>query len=141
MDTPSITIIIENGKSDSDDSALSELYNETDVDITCPVATQDDVLNSTNKDKTIEDHNYGPATVADKACGNCGYFNQTASMVDCIEEGVGQGNSKESDVGYCTQYHFACSARNTCDSWMKGGPISDHIEEDDEEDKGNRRFI
>ena len=76
-----------------------------------------------------------------KRCGNCGYFNMTKAMLDCIgdtEEDV----VSEASHGYCQLFHFNCLAKNVCDSWMKGGPITDHIEEpQDDETMLGKRFI
>ena len=59
----------------------------------------------------------------------------TTAMLDCI------GDAEE-DVGYCQLFHFNCLATNVCDSWMKGGPITDHIEEpQDDETMLGKRFI
>jgi hypothetical protein len=60
----------------------------------------------------------------------------TTAMLDCI------GDAEEEEVGYCQLFHFNCLATNVCDSWMKGGPITDHIEEpQDDETMLGKRFI
>ena len=126
MSMPTITVIIENGP---------EQYEEQEVETSCPTATQDETLNEANKEAAIQDHSYGPTDISNKRCGNCGYFNMTTAMLDCI------GDAEE-DVGYCQLFHFNCLATNVCDSWMKGGPITDHIEEpQDDETMLGKRFI
>ena len=130
MSMPTITVIIENGL-----PTTEEQYEEQEVEISCPTATQDETLNEANKEAAIQDHSYGPTDISDKRCGNCGYFNMTTAMLDCI------GDTEE-DVGYCQLFHFNCLAKNVCDSWMKGGPITDHIEEpQDDETMLGKRFI
>lgn len=136
MSMPTITVIIEN-----DLPTTEEQYEEQEVEISCPTATQDETLNEANKEAAIQDHSYGPTDISDKRCGNCGYFNMTKAMLDCI------GDTKEDVVseashGYCQLFHFNCLAKNVCDSWMKGGPIIDHIEEpQDDETMLGKRFI
>jgi hypothetical protein len=133
---PTITVIIEN-----DLPTTEEQYEEQEVEISCPTATQDETLNEANKEAAIQDHSYGPTDISDKRCGNCGYFNMTKAMLDCIgdtEEDV----VSEASHGYCQLFHFSCLAKNVCDSWMKGGPIIDHIEEpQDDETMLGKRFI
>jgi len=136
MSMPTITVIIEN-----DLPTTEEQYEEQEVEISCPTATQDETLNEANKEAAIQDHSYGPTDISDKRCGNCGYFNMTKAMLDCIgdtEEDV----VSEASHGYCQLFHFSCLAKNVCDSWMKGGPIIDHIEEpQDDETMLGKRFI
>lgn len=136
MSMPTITVIIEN-----DLPTTEEQYEEQEVEISCPTATQDETLNEANKEAAIQDHSYGPTDISDKRCGNCGYFNMTKAMLDCIgdtEEDV----VSEASHGYCQLFHFSCLAKNVCDSWMKGGPITDHIEEpQDDETMLGKRFI
>ena len=136
MSMPTITVIIEN-----DLPTTEEQYEEQEVEISCPTATQDETLNEANKEAAIQDHSYGPTDISDKRCGNCGYFNMTKAMLDCIgdtEENV----VSEASHGYCQLFHFSCLAKNVCDSWMKGGPIIDHIEEpQDDETMLGKRFI
>jgi hypothetical protein len=136
MSMPTITVIIEN-----DLPTTEEQYEEQEVEISCPTATQDETLNEANKEAAIQDHSYGPTDISDKRCGNCGYFNMTKAMLDCIgdtEENV----VSEASHGYCQLFHFNCLAKNVCDSWMKGGPIIDHIEEpQDDETMLGKRFI
>tara|TARA_R110000824_G_scaffold58713_1_gene158475 strand:+ start:861 stop:1271 length:411 start_codon:yes stop_codon:yes gene_type:complete len=136
MSMPTITVIIENGL-----PTTEEQYEEQEVEISCPTATQDETLNEANKEAAIQDHSYGPTDISDKRCGNCGYFNMTKAMLDCIgdtEEDV----VSEASHGYCQLFHFNCLAKNVCDSWMKGGPITDHIEEpQDDETMLGKRFI
>ena len=91
---------------------------------TCPIATQDPEVNEANKQKAVEEANYrdpqddGGFRLSE-VCGNCEYYNQTSSMMECIDA------EEESDVGYCQLLKFVCQASNTCDSWEEGGPIKD----------------
>jgi len=137
MSMPKITVIIEGEGGEEDE--YCGCFDEQEVEITCPVATHDEVMNDSNKEVAIQEHGYGPAQVMDKRCGNCGYFNQTLNMLDCIETGMEVEDVTK--VGYCTLFHFVCSEKNTCDSWMKGGPITNYIEEEDVEETTGRRFI
>ena len=133
MSMPTITVIIENGP---------EQYEEQEIEISCPTATQDETLNEANKEAAIQDHSYGPTDISDKRCGNCGYFNMTKAMLDCIGDTMEEDVVSEASHGYCQLFHFNCLAKNVCDSWMKGGPITDHIEEpQDDETMLGKRFI
>jgi len=96
---------------------------ENEEGMTCPVATQDPEVNEMNKEKAVEEANYrgpneGVAFRLTEVCGNCEYYNQTTSMMECI-------GSESDDVGYCQLLKFVCKAENTCDSWEEGGPIED----------------
>ena len=136
MSMPTITVIIEN-----DLPTTEEQYEEQEVEISCPTATQDETLNEANKEAAIQDHSYGPTDISDKRCGNCGYFNMTKAMLDCIGD-TEKDVVSEASHGYCQLFHFSCLAKNVCDSWMKGGPIIDHIEEpQDDETMLGKRFI
>lgn len=81
----------------------------------CPPATQDIVINLTNREKAIQDAAYGPlnpeepneefwqekatrwSVSTDEAkksrCGNCVMFITTTEMKDCIAQGIEQGGS------------------------------------------------
>ena len=90
----------------------------------CPIATQDSEINEANKAKAVEEANYRDPQEdggfrLSEVCGNCEYYNQTSSIMECI------GAEEESDVGYCQLLKFVCQAANTCDSWEEGGPIQD----------------
>ena len=117
----------------------------------CPPETQDIELNLANRQKCIDEANYGPLNPnepneeywrkkadqfqgdikeAKKAlCGNCVFFIQTKSMLDCIAEGIGGDDAWDSidagDLGYCEAYDFKCAASRTCDAWVVGGPITE----------------
>lgn len=119
----------------------------------CPPATHDIPTNLKNRQKCIDDANYGPLNPnepnedywkakadmfkgdvesAKKAlCANCSFFNQTKAILDCIAEGIG-GTQKEEwdtidagDLGYCEAFDFKCASARTCDAWVAGGPIVD----------------
>ena len=96
--------------------------NDEDEGGSCPVATRDEDVNEQNKRQCVEEANYrdadtGAASKISEVCGNCGAFNQTSQIMKCL--------GGEEDKGYCQIYKFACSAYNTCDDWVKGGPITD----------------
>ena len=119
----------------------------------CPPSTLDIPTNIENRQKAIDDANYGPLdpnlpnedywkkkadqfnTTPDEAkkalCGSCSFFVQTKEILDCIAQGLGDvGNDpydsiKAGDLGYCEAYDFKCAASRTCDAWVAGGPIVD----------------
>jgi hypothetical protein len=87
----------------------------------CPIATQDAEVNEEAKEAAVEEANYrDPSSDGGfkltEVCGNCGAYNQTEDMLECIGDDSG-------DLGYCQMYKFMCSADHTCDDWVKGGPI------------------
>ena len=117
----------------------------------CPSATKDIPTNLKNRQVAIDKANYGPLNPnepnedywkakaemfkgdvesAKKAlCGNCAFFNQTKTILECIAEGIG-GDVKDEyavidagDLGYCEAFDFKCAAARTCDAWVTGGPI------------------
>ena len=119
----------------------------------CPPATRDIPTNIANRQRCIDEANYGPLNpnepneeywqakarmfkddvdAAKKAlCGNCAAFIQTKAMLNCIAAGMG-GNVedewdviKAGDLGYCEFYDFKCAASRTCDAWVVGGPVVD----------------
>ena len=117
---------------------------------TCPPATQDIKLNIANRQKCIDEANYGPLNPnepnegywkakadqfkgsveeAKKAlCGNCSFFYRTPEILKCIAEGLGEEVDpyeaiKAGEIGYCEAYDFKCAASRTCDAWVVGGPI------------------
>lgn len=116
----------------------------------CPPETQDIKLNLANRQKAIEEANYGPQNPnepneaywkkkadmfqgdvedAKKAlCGNCAFFNQTEKILDCIAEGIGGEDAWDTieagNLGYCEAFDFKCAAKRTCDAWVVGGPIT-----------------
>jgi hypothetical protein len=119
----------------------------------CPPATQDVAVNLKNRQRAIDEANYGPLNPnepnedywkakakmfngdvesAKKArCGNCAFFVKTPSMLNCIAGGINDINQLDTiqaaDLGYCEAFDFKCAAARTCDAWVVGGPI---IEED-----------
>jgi hypothetical protein len=117
----------------------------------CPESTQDIKLNIANRQKAIDEANYGPlnpnepnegywqakadqfgASVeeAKKAlCGNCSFFYRTPEILKCIAEGLGEEVDPyeaidAGEIGYCEAYDFKCAASRTCDAWVAGGPIT-----------------
>ena len=118
----------------------------------CPTATKDVPTNLKNRQKCIDDANYGPLNpnepnedywkakadmfgggdveAAKKAlCGNCSFFVQTKAILDCIAGGINDVNEWDTidagDLGYCEAFDFKCAANRTCDAWVTGGPIVD----------------
>ncbi len=96
-------------------------YQENDRGVSCPIPTQDADQNEENKVIATEDAYYRDPSndggfVATELCGNCGAYNQTEEILDCIGDDSG-------DLGYCQIYKFVCSASHLCDDWVTGGPI------------------
>ena len=117
-----------------------------------PTATQDIQLNLANRQKAIDEANYGPENpnepneeywrakadqfqgdveAAKKAlCGNCSFFYRTQKVLDCIAEGLGNEVDpydaiEAGQLGFCSAYSFKCAASRTCDAWVVGGSITD----------------
>jgi hypothetical protein len=63
-----------------------------------------------------------------QTCGNCAMFNISASMKDCIAQGVGSDRFDQVDaageLGYCEAFDFKCASARTCRAWVAGGPIT-----------------
>jgi hypothetical protein len=118
----------------------------------CPTATKDIPTNLKNRQRCIDEANYGPLNPnepnedywiakakmfggedvesAKKAlCGNCSFFVQTKAILDCIAGGINDTNEWDTidagDLGYCEAFDFKCAANRTCDAWVTGGPITD----------------
>jgi hypothetical protein len=117
----------------------------------CPEATQNVKINLENRQYAIDSANYGPLNPnepnedywkakadqfkgdlesAKKAlCGNCAFFVQTKSMLECIAGGINDTNEWDTieagDLGYCEAFDFKCAADRTCAAWVVGGPITD----------------
>lgn len=119
----------------------------------CPVATHDIAVNVKNRQKAIDDFHYGPAnpehpenywkeaakswnidekTAKTMKCENCGAFDVSDDMRECIESGIrGDDNAIAdarapidlADLGYCTFLHFKCAGTRSCTAWITGGPI------------------
>lgn len=123
-------------------------------EVSCPPATQNIPLNIANRQRAIDEANYGPLNPnepneeywiakakvfggediesAKKAlCGNCSFFLQTSKILECIASGIGGDVKDEWDtidagnLGYCEAFDFKCAANRTCDAWVVGGPITD----------------
>lgn len=126
----------------------------------CPVATHNIDVNLKNRQKAIDEYNYGPAnpdrpekywqrsakifdvseaTARTMLCGNCAAFDVSDSMRECIAQGIqGQETGVDanasinlSDLGYCNFLHFKCAGSRSCKAWITGGPIT-------EKDKGRK---
>lgn len=122
----------------------------------CPPATQDIQLNLKNRQNAIDNIGYGPlnpdepndefwqakatrwnVSIEDakkSRCGNCAAFIRTSKMLDCISQGLAQGDQNPEDsydvvvqgeLGYCEALDFKCAASRTCDAWIVGGPVTD----------------
>jgi len=136
----------------ADDGDVIVAAGEDDA---CPVATQDIQVNLKNRQNAIDNVGYGPLnpnepneefwqekadnwkTTPEEAktsvCGNCVFFVRTPKMLDCIAQGLEQGDSSQTDadaainqadLGYCQALDFKCAATRTCNSWAVGGPIT-----------------
>lgn len=137
---------------DASDNSELAVDEETDA---CPEATQNIELNLKNRQNAIDNVGYGPLnpkepndefwqekadkwkTTAEEAktsvCGNCVFFVRTPKMLDCISQGLQQGDSSQvdadaaigqADLGYCEALDFKCAASRTCNAWAVGGPIT-----------------
>jgi hypothetical protein len=118
----------------------------------CPVSTKDIKLNIANRQKAIDEANYGPLNPnepnedywkakadqfkgsveeAKKAlCGNCVFFYRTPEILKCIAEGLGTEVDpyeaiEAGEIGYCEAFDFKCAASRTCAAWVVGGPITE----------------
>lgn len=122
----------------------------------CPPATQDISLNLKNRQNAIDNVGYGPLNpeepndkfwqakadrwrvTVDEAktsrCGNCAAFIKTSRMLECIAQGLQQGDENVADsydvvaagdLGYCEALDFKCASSRTCDAWIAGGPVTD----------------
>jgi starvation-inducible DNA-binding protein len=140
---------------DGADDSDGEVIVAAAEDDACPVATQDIQINLKNRQNAIDNVGYGPLnpnepndefwqekadkwkTTSEEAktsrCGNCVFFVQTPKMLDCIAQGLEQGDSsqvdadaaiKQADLGYCEALDFKCAATRTCNAWAVGGPIT-----------------
>ena len=109
----------------------------------CPPATQDVKINTTNRDATIKNFNYGPLNVDEPGdywkdiakywktteeaakksqCGNCVAFDISPRMDECMPGETSDDNGR---LGYCWMHHFKCHSARSCHTWAKGGPITE----------------
>ncbi len=106
-------------------------------EVSCPVATRDGKVNQEKQLVAIATADYGPVNESESSywsriskklsvsepearrslCGNCGVFDVSQSMRNCI-------TSADSSLGYCRIYQFTCSSSRTCLSWVPDGPIT-----------------
>jgi hypothetical protein len=104
----------------SEDDGFEVFLEDEDEAVTaaagaCPPATQDIVINLSNREKAIKDGGYGPLNPAEpneefwqekatrwsvsteeakkSLCGNCVMFITTTEMKNCIAQGIEQGGS------------------------------------------------
>jgi hypothetical protein len=73
-------------------------------------------------------------------CGNCAAFNQTAKMMECIDQGLAEDRMQDAmevaeagDLGFCEIFDFKCAGERTCSAWIVGGPIKDEGEDEEDE--------
>jgi hypothetical protein len=99
-----ITVGLLGGKPQMAESKEGGLL-ESDVS-SCPLATQDKVINEGNKRKAIVVANYTDKPVA--KCMDCEYFCPSKDMPTC---GMGKG------MGFCDKFEFTCSEKNGCDEF------------------------
>ena len=121
---------------------MAEEYEEG---MKCPLATGDVTLNLKNRGRAIEAAMYGPENPAlpntgfwremakewevspedakMSRCGNCGAFNRSEEMLQCIAKGMGEDGDPWSvidagDLGYCEIFDFKCASSRTCRAWI-----------------------
>ena len=105
---------------------LKNLLREEAGDDSCPVATQEEEVNSKNKGRAAVDRQIAYMHPEDaekilalaeeeKLCGNCAAFDISAQMKDC-------GVKVDQGFGYCKMHDFSCAAEKTCLTWAPGGP-------------------
>ena len=75
---------------------------ESDVS-SCPLATQDKVVNAGNKRKAEVYANYTDKPVA--KCMDCEYFITVKELPSC---------GMEKGMGFCSKFEFMCSEKNGC---------------------------
>ena len=112
--------------------------------LACPAATQDLVLNTKNRNASIEAEHiqYGPLNLNDEeywkraaehwntdeetakksVCGNCVAFDISPRMDECMPGPVSDDDGR---LGYCWMHHFKCHSARTCYTWAAGGPIEE----------------
>jgi hypothetical protein len=109
----------------------------------CPTPTKNVEVNTKNRNATIKNHMYGPLNVDEPGdfwkkiaekwdttesaakksiCANCVAFDISERMKDCMP---GPASDDDGEFGYCWMHHFKCHSARTCDTWAKGGPITD----------------
>ncbi len=118
----------------------------------CPLATYDIDTNLANRQKAIDEYMYGPAnpevpgnywkemssvfkvdekTAKTMMCGNCGAFDISDKMRECISNGIkgdetgvdAHSTINVADIGYCNFLHFKCAGTRSCKAWVTGGPV------------------
>jgi len=132
-------------------SQMNQYRKKLELQEGCPEATQSIPVNLENRQRCIDEANYGPlnpnepnedywkakanqfggdvSSAKTALCGNCAFFVQTKKMLDCIAGGINNENEWDTiaagSLGFCEAYDFKCSAERTCDAWVVGGPITD----------------
>ncbi len=129
---------------------------EEEITTQCPPATQDIILNLTNRQICVDKANYGPANpqleniefwqgkadlfktsigqAQTMRCSNCAAFIKKDKMLKCIQKGICQEDMNEAskivqlaNLGYCELFDFKCAGDRTCDAWLAGGPLTDEV--------------
>ena len=131
----------------------SHIYRITKAE--CPTATKNVTRNLANREKAIKSAAYGPLNPKEpntefwdekakrwdvsipeakkSLCGNCAAFIKTPEMLNCIKEGLSNGDTRgqnswdvinAGDLGYCEAFDFKCASARTCDAWISGGPVT-----------------
>jgi len=120
-----INIDMEELKSGVNQLVDDDMYEDDmmEEEVSCPLSTQDSSINDENRESAIKDQDYGAAEGDKNVCGTCAYYDIRASVLDCIDNGIGM--KEDVPVGYCTELDFTCMADNVCNLWKKGGPITD----------------
>ena len=98
----------------------------------CPTATHDIDVNLKNRQKAIDDYHYGPAnperaedywsksakifrvsvaTARTMLCGNCGAFDVSDSMRECIANGIKGDEPSVDEIRNLVKYNFASQNR------------------------------
>jgi hypothetical protein len=73
---------------------VDKMQNGDDGGPSCPIATKDAEANMEAKEVAVEEANYRDPSVdggfkLTEVCGNCGAYNQTEDMLECIGDDSG----------------------------------------------------
>ena len=105
---------------------IKNLIKEVRGDDSCPVATQEEEINTLNKGKAAVDRKIAYMHPEDavkilelaeenKLCGNCAAFDISKKMKGC-------GVEVDKGFGYCKMHDFSCHKDKTCLTYAPGGP-------------------
>ena len=112
-------------------------------ELSCPLPTQDLMLNTKNRDAAVKNPNIKYETLnlndedywedyakkwnttaevaKESNCSNCIAFDISPRMDDCMPLTI----DDDGRLGYCWMHDFKCHSARTCFTWAKGGPIDD----------------